>query len=150
MKQQIDTVTYIELAEVLKQKQDVAEKIPKEVIDYIYTRASEAENEIKYDNVDILNIISKEAFSLYVYLFTKYVADNNEKEKIKKVLINNEVKEQEMLREKYNPDNIFKNDSISKVEVKEEKRIVKYSLFMRIKGWFRRLLKKGWIQLIQQ
>ena len=142
MKQQIDTVTYIELAEVLKQKQDVAEKIPKEVIDYIYTRASEAENEIKYDNVDILNIISKEAFSLYVYLFTKYVADNNEKEKIKKVLINNEVKEQEILREKYNPDNIFKNDDVSKVELKEENRIVKYSLFMRIKGWFRKLLKK--------
>ena len=41
---------------------------------------------------EILNQVSREAFCLYVSLYLQYVAGDDEKAKLKEVLIKNEVK----------------------------------------------------------
>ena len=41
---------------------------------------------------EILNKVSREAFCLYVSLYLQYVADEEEKTKLKELLIENEVK----------------------------------------------------------
>ena len=42
-------------------------------------------------------------------LYKDYICDDLERIELEKTLKNNEIKYQEKLREKYNPDNIFKN-----------------------------------------
>ena len=62
--------------------------------------------------------IKKETMSIIVLLYLNYwCKDENEILEIKNILKNNEDKYQEKLREKYNPDNIFKN------HIKETKEI---------------------------
>lgn len=41
---------------------------------------------------EILNQVSREAFCLYISLYLQYVADDEEKAKLKEILIENEVK----------------------------------------------------------
>lgn len=55
--------------------------------------------------------IKKETMSIITLLYLNYWCENeNEKNEIKQILKNNEDKYQELLREKYNPDDIFKKD----------------------------------------
>ena len=56
---------------------------------------------------------------------------------------------EQILREKYNPDNLFKNKEektidIQNEEISSKKAMVEYkeSVFTRIKNWFKRLLGK--------
>jgi len=83
--------------------------------------------------------LKKETLALIALLNLQYwCKDEKEKERLKKVYANNENKYQEELREKYNPDNIFKNASteaikedVALVEVKEEKWFKKIVLFIK-------------------
>lgn len=88
--------------------------------------------------------LKKETLALIALLNLQYwCKDEKEKERLKKIYANNENKYQEELREKYNPDSIFKNanteeikEDVALVEVKEEK------WYQRILTFFRRILKK--------
>ena len=77
----------------------------------------------------------------------QYWCDNvAEKERLEKIYSDNEKKYQDMLQEKYNPDNIFKNkqsqnlvendEEISLVPIKEKNFILK--LFDKIKNMFKK------------
>lgn len=61
--------------------------------------------------------ISIEANSIIVVLFRDYFASEKQKEKLKLILKQNEDKYQEEIRNKYNPDDIFKN---RKTEIMED------------------------------
>lgn len=55
--------------------------------------------------------LKRETLALIALLNLEYwCKDEKEKERLKKVYSDNEIKYQEELREKYNPDNLFKND----------------------------------------
>lgn len=56
--------------------------------------------------------ISIEANSIIVALFQDYFASEKQKEKLKIILKKNEDKYQEEIKNKYNPDDIFKNKKI--------------------------------------
>lgn len=116
----------------------------------------DAEYKFKFNhNIPLqFQIKSKETKVVLSYLFFKYI---NEDTKLKEYLINiynkNEVKYQESLRKKYNPDNVFKNvqneiSAESKVEnienVVEEKEIKKEELMMVVKKetFFSQIIKK--------
>jgi len=64
--------------------------------------------------------LKKETRELLALMYEKYWCTEEEKEELQKRFYENEKKYQIELREKYNPDNIFKNNKINK-EIKTEK-----------------------------
>ena len=85
-------------------------RIPKKVISYIENNKSKDFN-WKIDKTMSLekqNLLptTKE---LLTVLYRDYMCDDIEKKKLNEILNENEIKYQNYMREKYNPDNIFKN-----------------------------------------
>ena len=90
--------------------------------------------------------LKKETLALIALLNLQYwCKDEKEKERLKQVYANNESKYQEELREKYNPDDIFKKNNkrmqnnteeVAMVEFKEEKWYQK--IFELIKNIFKK------------
>lgn len=91
--------------------------------------------------------LKEETLSIIALLNLQYWCDNAaEKERLEKIYSDNEKKYQNMLQEKYNPDNIFKNkqsqnlvendEEISLVPIKEKNFILK--LFDKIKNMFKK------------
>ena len=93
--------------------------------------------------------ISIEANSIIIVLFRDYFATENQKEKLNVILKQNEYKYQEDIRNKYNPDNIFKdrkNKNLNvientnlPIEVKENNFFTKFITY--IKNLFRKSKK---------
>ena len=84
--------------------------------------------------------ISDKTKKILAVLTYNYWSSETEKRDIIEHLNENEKEYQEQLREKYNPDNIFKNKA-SKVETAENTvAMVEYkeSIFTKIKNWFKR------------
>ena len=111
---------YTEVLEIIKYfPKEEYDKIPAEKIEFY-------ENNMDQDYIFTINPeidlseqnISPEANAIIVNLFTDYFATEEQKSKIKNVLENNQQKEEQEKREKYNPDNIFKKDI--KEEIVEE------------------------------
>lgn len=93
--------------------------------------------------------LKEETLSIIALLNLQYWCDNEvEKERLEKIYADNEKKYQEMLQEKYNPDNIFKSkqknisqedentEETSLVPIKERNFILK--LFDKIKNMFKK------------
>ena len=113
----ISEKTYIELYKVLKIQEEVFEgKIPQDITEKIKNIALESNLKIELDEDNLLDSISKEAFCIYVYLYTKYLLNEEEKTSVKKILKDNEAKYQKELAEKYNPNDIFKNSNTNPEE----------------------------------
>lgn len=93
--------------------------------------------------------ISKEANAIIVTLFRDYFATEEQKIKLTKILENNQKKEEEEKREKYNPDNIFKdynkqeNDK-NENQINTNTQLIKYqeSFFTKFKNFILRLLNE--------
>ena len=85
-------------------------RIPKKFISYFENNKSKNYN-WKIDEAIPLekqNLLPTTKEILTV-LYKDYICDDIERVELEKTLSNNEIKYQEELREKYNPDNIFKN-----------------------------------------
>lgn len=91
--------------------------------------------------------LKEETLSIIALLNLQYWCDNAaEKERLEKIYADNEKKYQDMLQEKYNPDNLFKNkqsqnlventEETSLVPIKEKNFILK--LFDKIKNMFKK------------
>ena len=85
--------------------------------------------------------ISKETKNILIVLKYNYWSDENEKKEIIKRLNENEKEYERILREKYTPDNIFKNKATKVEKVENTVAMVKYkeSLFTKIKNWFKHI-----------
>ena len=85
-------------------------RIPKKIISYIENNKSKNFNwkidkTMSLEKQDLLPT-TKEILTV---LYRDYMCDDIEKKKLNKILNENEIKYQNEIREKYNPDNIFKN-----------------------------------------
>ena len=88
--------------------------------------------------------LKNETLALIALLNLQYwCKDENEKERLKQVYANNENQYQEELREKYNPNNIFKNantekvkEEVALVEIKEDK------WYKKLFNFFRKIIRK--------
>lgn len=133
---------YVEILEIIRNmEQHYKEKIPEKLIEFF---EENKDSNYKY-NIDESNENPNMAFSqktidLLAMIELKYLATDTEKELLKDALDKNDIKYQTELRNKYNPDNLFKSketkietveNSVSMVEYKE-------SVFTRIKNWFKR------------
>ena len=88
----------------------------------------------------------EETLALIAMLNLQYwCKDENEKERLKRVYAENERKYQDELRDKYNPDNLFKNKQRVVEEKFEETAMVEYkedTFLIKIKRFLKGLLKK--------
>ena len=88
--------------------------------------------------------ISEETKNMLIVFKYNYWSNEEEKQEIIKQLDENEKKYQEELREKYNPDNLFKNKDIEAEIIEQSVAMVEYkeSIFRRIINKIKRILKK--------
>ena len=99
-------------------------RIPKKVISYFENNKSQEYNW----NIDKSLPLEKQELlpttkEILAVLYKDFICDDVERVKLEKTLSDNEIKYQEELREKYNPDNIFKNnkkDNTTEINNNEE------------------------------
>lgn len=137
---------YTEVLEMLKYlPYEELNRIPKEKIDFFERNKDKSYKfNISIDKSLAEQNISIEANSVIITLFRDYFATDTQREKLKNILEQNEMKYQEELRKKYYPDNMFKKQQDeNKIEeniIKNELALVDYkeSIFTKIKNWFKR------------
>lgn len=114
---------YVEVLEIISHfSEEDFKKIPKSEIDF-YNENKDNEYKFKINpNIDLNEQnISREANAILVALYRDYFAIENQKQILEKLLKQNEQKEEEKKREKYNPDDIFKKDKeVSTIENNNE------------------------------
>lgn len=134
---------YTEVLEIIKYfpKEEYA-KIPVEKIEFYKNNMDKNYNFKINPEIDLSEqSISPEANAIMINLFTDYYATEEQKVKIKNILDSNQQKEEQEKRERYNPDNIFKNRNSENI-IQNEVALVEYkeSIFKRfinkIKSFF--------------
>ena len=112
-------------------------RIPKKFIIYIENNKSEnydwkIDETIPLYEQDLLPT-TKEILTV---LYKDYMCDDVERAEIEKILNDNEIKYQEELKEKYNPNNMF-NNKAKEVTEDETKEVVAYK-----ESFFRKIINK--------
>jgi len=139
---------YKEVLEIIKYlPEEEYNKIPKEKIAF-YQNNIDQEYEFTINPaIDLAEQnISKEANAIIISLFQDYFATEEEKEKVQEILELNEKKLEQERREKYNPNDLFKNqnemESVKQSTV-EETALVEYkeNFFTRFKNFIMKLLR---------
>ena len=143
---------YSEICTVLEyMPNEYVEKIPKKIINIFQSNKLENyEPKINKENPLDKAYLSKKAMALIAMLNYSYWCPNNKrKEELYKMYLANDKKYEEELREKYNPDNMFKKKEekaipIQNEQIEQETAMVEYkeSIFTRIKNWFKGLFKR--------
>lgn len=137
---------YSEVLEILKYvSEEDYEKIPKNIINLFETNGNK-NYKFKYDTNKTLSEqnVSKKAKTIIAILFRDYWATEEQKEKIlKKENYDRSVIEQ-IKREKYNPDNLFKNVQYYKLEKSTNLpvEIKKKNLFEKLIDFIKKLIKR--------
>ena len=143
---------YKEVLEIIKYlPKEEKERIPKEKIEFFEQNCDKEYNFV----FDISKTLEEQEFlretnAIIVTLFRDYFATDTQKEKLERILISNEQKYQEKLREKYNPDDIFKkqekvyqkpveNENMKMIEIKEENILKK--IFKKIINYLKNINK---------
>lgn len=131
--------------------QEIIDKIPQKFIKFMRDIASTT-YEFNYDKSKKLNEqdIKPETRGLISLVYQDYICSENEKKDYILKCKNYEIKKEEELREKYNPDNVFKNrkklQNTKDNEVVKENAIIEYKeknfiqkIFDKIKQLFKRI-----------
>jgi len=138
---------YVEILEIIKNmEQHYKDKIPVKLIEFF-----EENKDSNYQyNIDKINEnhnieFSQKTIDLLAMLQLKYLATEEEKELLKDALDKNDIKYQTEMKEKYNPDNLFKNknnqinqDTTNPVAMMEYKETIFTRIINRIKRLFRK------------
>lgn len=141
---------YTEVCEILKYlPEEEYKKIPKEKIEF-YESNKDNNYTFQYDSNKTLKEqhISSKTNAIIITIFRDFFATNVQKEKLQKILWQNEQKYQDELKQKYSYENIFNVKKINKgqkqMEIMEESNLVPYneSKFKRIRIWFSKLISK--------
>ena len=116
---------YAELLEILSfTDESLVNKIPKKLMTIFNTYALETYENHLDRNIPLENQnVSKKTAALIALLSLNYWCETEEeKSQIKAILAENEKQKQKELREKYNPDNIFSNQTstVTSTEVKKQ------------------------------
>lgn len=132
---------YTEVLEILNHlSKSQYDKIPKEKVEFFKNNC-----DISYDfklQKDLKNVSTK-ANAIIISLYKDYFTNEKQKETLKSILQNNTKKVEELKREKYNPDNLFKKNSVKKEVVEENTQMIEYreeNIFQKIWVKFRNFL----------
>ena len=120
------------LVEVLKVLEntdsDLASKIPKKFMEFMKSNASKT-YQIELNNKDLNELkLQEKSKDILAMIYRNYWCTQEERQDYDKILEENEEKYQAELREKYNPDNLFKNNSVKKemLEEQENTQMIEY------------------------
>lgn len=146
-----------EFAEASAEINEILKYLPEEYINKIPTKLRDFFKKVE-DKEYITNIdpnkpldeqdIKPKTQTLLTILYREYWCNEKEKAELDKILIENDRKYEEELREKYNPDNIFKNKHVT--EIGEEEIVenannlpaeIKESLFKKVINFFKKIFK---------
>lgn len=130
-----------ELSEIIKFfPKNEYRKIPKSFIDFIEENMDNSYEYIVAHVDDFQNQeMLEETKILLSIVYRDFIASSEEQKQIIKKEKNELLQEEKRIREKYNPDNLFKN-KVEKVETVENSvAMVEYkeSFFTKIKNWFK-------------
>jgi len=125
---------------------DVIEKIPASFLDFITNNMSDNyEKNTSTNQVNFEEQISKDAKAILALIYRDYLTSDKEREE----LLKEEAKQLEEYRKdinvKYNPENLFKNNTNSDNEENEANGLVEYkknSIFDKIKQFIKKILHK--------
>lgn len=136
---------YKEIYEILKIfPRELVNEIPKDKIDFFYQNMNyDYEYNISKETFDGQTML-EETKAILTILFRDYWATPEQKEKLLNFTKNAEIVIEKENREKYNPDNLFKNRSINHIEnVQQEQALVEYkeSFLKRIINKIKNLFK---------
>lgn len=94
--------------------EDLLGRVPKKLIDFWERNKSNTyKPNLNHDlPLSEMNLRNKTK-SIIAMIYLNYICEDDEKNSLKHILKNNEDVYQQDLREKYNPDNIFKNKNVS-------------------------------------
>ena len=140
--------TYEELYEILAQMdKPTVMKIPEEILNNIKSRRNK-DYKTRIDRNDLFNEsnISKETVDLLCWLDYNYWMNESKKDNIKHIISSNYEKENDLKRQKYNPDIIFTEKTFKELvdnSNEELAEIPKDSFFTKLKIFFSRLFKRG-------
>lgn len=95
-------------------EEDLLNRVPKKLIDFWErNKSSTYKPNLNHDlPLSEMNLRNKTK-SIITMIYLNYICEDEEKDIIKGILKSNEDEYQLELREKYNPDNIFKNKNVS-------------------------------------
>ena len=137
-----EIVNFIELLDEYNRN-----KIPKKLMEFFkvekdnnYTKVIDPKIPIKEQN------LKKETLALIAMLNLQYwCEDEKEKQRLKKIYANNEIKYQEELRDKYNPDDLFETKQKNiETNHSQQTAMIEYkelSIFQRIKEFIKNIFK---------
>ena len=132
-----------EVIDVLKHSEiEVTQKIPKKFIEFL-TKNSDRNYipNIDYSEENWENSIEEDAKVLIALIYRDYIMSEEEKEKV----IEEAKRQEQEIREKYNPDNLFKKNS--KIENEKspddtEHEVQKSLLIIKEEKWYERIINK--------
>ena len=131
---------YKEVLVVLKQlTEEDYKKIPKEYIEFLKENCN-PNYEFEYDvskDFEEQNLMNDTKYILFG-LFEKFGATDYQKEKIRNFKINYNNKMEEIKREQYNPNDIFKKDDIQEKKQTENIQLVEYKKV----NWYKKIFLK--------
>ena len=148
-----------EFAEASAEINEILKYLPEEYVGKIPTKLRDFFKKVE-DKEYITNIdqnkpldeqdIKPKTQTLLTILYREYWCNEKEKAELDKILIENDRKYEEELREKYNPDNIFKkNEDTEEIETVEETALIEYDnktwykkAFEFIGNIFRKIIRK--------
>lgn len=144
-----------EFAEASAEINEILGYLPKEYVEKIPDKLREFFNKVKkvdyvskidpYKQLDEQELKPKTK-TLLTVIYRNYWCNEEEREELDKILIENDKKYEEELRKRYNPDNIFKKKEIveEKVETIQEALpiVLKENLFTRVWNFIKSILKK--------
>ena len=122
-------------------EKEIIERIPEKFIKFLFDNAdNEYEPNIDFFDENWENSIDEDAKALLAIIYRDYIASDNERNELLEEERKENAKQEELLREKYNPDNLFKNNQ----ETEEQKDFVSNTQLEEIKeiSWYKRLFKK--------
>lgn len=137
-------MNYVEVYSILNLLgKDYIEKIPKSLYSLIEEKSGK-KIDPKYKNLADLNPnnVEKSAISMIALIHLNYWCDTeSEKNELKNIFLENQRRNEEEKRKKYNPDNIFKKDENDIEKMKqlvkvEEKESFLTKIIQKIKGFF--------------
>lgn len=132
---------YTEILEILNHLPKAQyDKIPKEKIEF-YKNNCDTSYDFKLQK-DLKNISTK-ANAIIISLYKDYFTSEKQRETLSSILVNNTRKAEELKREKYNPDDLFKKNLEKQEIVKENMQMIEYkeeTVFQKIWGKLKNFL----------
>ena len=138
--EKFNTKAVSEVIEILKHTdKKIVEKIPQKIIDFLFENEDkDYRPNIDFNDENWEKNIEEDTQAILALLYRDYIVSEEEKQKLIKEEKEESQKQEKELREKYNPDNIFKKKNVDKNMQIDNVQLIE----IQETSWFKRTLNK--------